>query len=72
MIPFVAASMPTADTPSAFLSGAIAAFLTQTVHDAELLILDYGGHYIADLLLDVPRIRYVRKAVRMKRTGCAL
>ena len=48
----------------AFVSGAIAAFLAQTVTDAVLLILDDGADPVADLVPADPRIRYVREAVR--------
>jgi hypothetical protein len=58
--PYIADIMPPAD-PRAFVPGAIAAFLEQTVTDAELLILGDGADPVANLVPEHPRISYVRE-----------
>ena len=63
MTPRVSCIMPTADRRR-FVPQAIAAFLSQTVDDAELLILDDGADPVADLVPSHRRIRYARDPVK--------
>lgn len=57
-LPLVSCIMPTADR-RAFASRAIAHFLRQDYTSLELVIVDDGRDWIADIVPDDPRIRYV-------------
>ena len=56
--------LPTSDR-GALLPGALACFLLQEPHDAELLVLDDGAVPVGDLLPSDPRIRYFREERRL-------
>ena len=51
--------VPTADR-RLFVPQAVAQFLQQDYEPRELIVLDDGEHSVADLILDDPRVRYVR------------
>ncbi len=60
MTPRLSALLPTADRRR-FIPAAIAQFIAQNRHDAELVILDDGTDPIADLIPGDARIRYHRE-----------